>query len=195
MRRLPSKFRRPRVRFSAQRITEERAVLEEYGLRRKRELWRTEAIMRNMRQRARRLIAAKDAEGEKTLLRKLAKLGLLKGNATLDDVLALARKDLLERRLQTMVLRRGFAKTPMEARQFIVHGHIYVRGRRLSYPSYIVPADEENLIEFRLARKETKHGREKEEAKGNQGQEREGAGGGEARETGEGRAERAAAAG
>ncbi|MFQ6105734.1 MAG: S4 domain-containing protein, partial [Candidatus Hydrothermarchaeaceae archaeon] len=36
--------------------------------------------------------------------------------------------------------------TPKQARQFVVHGHIYVAGGRVTVPSYIVQSDEENKI-------------------------------------------------
>jgi len=62
--------------------------------------------------------------------------------------LGLRTKDLLERRLQTIVFRKGLAKTIYQARQLVVHGHIAIAGRRVTSPGYIVPVDEENLIDF-----------------------------------------------
>jgi small subunit ribosomal protein S4 len=43
---------------------------------------------------------------------------------------------LLERRLDTVVYRLGFAPTPLAARQLVVHGHILVNGRKVDRPSY-----------------------------------------------------------
>jgi small subunit ribosomal protein S4 len=43
---------------------------------------------------------------------------------------------LLERRLDNMVLRAGFAATIWAARQFVKHGHVLVDGVRLDLPSY-----------------------------------------------------------
>ncbi len=43
---------------------------------------------------------------------------------------------LLERRLDNMVYRAGFAGTIWAARQFVVHGHVLVDGERLDLPSY-----------------------------------------------------------
>ncbi|MFZ4814238.1 MAG: 30S ribosomal protein S4 [Phototrophicaceae bacterium] len=49
---------------------------------------------------------------------------------------------LLERRLDNMVYRAGFAATIWAARQMVVHGHINVNGRRLDLPSYsVIPGD------------------------------------------------------
>mgnify|MGYP001773173473 CR=1 FL=1 len=78
---------------------------------------------------------------------KLYKLGLLNEGATLDDVLGLTVKDILNRRLQTIVYKKGLANTPKQARQFIVHGHVKINGRKIIYPSYLVNRDEEDKIE------------------------------------------------
>lgn len=45
---------------------------------------------------------------------------------------------LLERRLDNVVYRLGFARTRPQARQFVGHGHILVDGRRVNIPSYLV---------------------------------------------------------
>jgi small subunit ribosomal protein S4 len=44
----------------------------------------------------------------------------------------------LERRLDNVVFRMGFANSRMQARQFVRHGHITVNGRRIDIPSYQV---------------------------------------------------------
>ena len=54
---------------------------------------------------------------------------------------------LLERRLDNVVFRMGFAKTRPEARQLTTHGHFLVNGQRVDIPSYLVkPGD---VIEVR----------------------------------------------
>jgi small subunit ribosomal protein S4 len=45
---------------------------------------------------------------------------------------------LLERRLDNLVYRAGWAATRPQARQFVSHGHIKVNGRRVNIPSYRV---------------------------------------------------------
>jgi small subunit ribosomal protein S4 len=45
---------------------------------------------------------------------------------------------LLERRLDNVVCKLGFAQSRKAARSLIVHGHIYVNGRRLDRPGYLV---------------------------------------------------------
>ncbi len=46
----------------------------------------------------------------------------------------------LERRLDNVVYRLGFADSRPQARQFVRHGHIAVDGRRVDIPSYLVKA-------------------------------------------------------
>ena len=148
MRRLKKKYKKPRKPWDKARIEKEKELMKKYGLRRKREIWRAEAILRNFRRRARELAAKKDKETEKILLDKLYRLGLLEKNATLDDVLSLTVEDILERRLQTMVFKKNLANTPKHARQLIVHGHIAVDGRRTIYPSFLVTRELEDKISF-----------------------------------------------
>lgn len=51
--------------------------------------------------------------------------------------------NLLERRLDNLVYRAGFAATIWAARQMVTHGHIYVNGKRLDLPSYqAIPGDQ-----------------------------------------------------
>ena len=49
---------------------------------------------------------------------------------------------LLERRLDTMVLRLGFASSPAQARQLVRHGHIQVDGRTVTIPSYLLEVNQ-----------------------------------------------------
>lgn len=148
MRKLRKKLKRPRKPWDKERIEREAELMKKYGLRRKREIWKAEEILRKFRRRARRLAAEKNKKEEKILIQKLARIGLLDENATLDDVLSLTVENILDRRLQTLVVEKGLAKTPKQARQFITHGHIVIGGRKTPYPSYLVPKDEENKIKF-----------------------------------------------
>lgn len=50
---------------------------------------------------------------------------------------------ILERRLDNVVYRLGFASSRAEARQLVLHGHFEVNGRKVNIPSYLVrPGDE-----------------------------------------------------
>ena len=50
---------------------------------------------------------------------------------------------MLERRLDSVVRRIGLASSRAQARQFILHGHIRVSGRKVNIPSYLVDVGEE----------------------------------------------------
>ena len=54
---------------------------------------------------------------------------------------------LLERRLDNVVFRLGFADSRSQARQLVRHGHIKLNGRKTNVPSCLVKADD--LIEWR----------------------------------------------
>jgi small subunit ribosomal protein S4 len=45
---------------------------------------------------------------------------------------------LLERRVDNVIYKLGFAPSRAAARQTISHGHVYVNGRRMNVPSYLV---------------------------------------------------------
>jgi small subunit ribosomal protein S4 len=49
---------------------------------------------------------------------------------------------LLERRLDNVVYRLGFASSRPEARQLVTHGHITINGKRVDIASYLVSAGE-----------------------------------------------------
>ncbi|HBO83877.1 MAG: 30S ribosomal protein S4 [Deltaproteobacteria bacterium GWC2_42_11] len=48
----------------------------------------------------------------------------------------------LERRLDNVVYRLGFADSRREARQLVMHGHFTVKGKTVNIPSYILKTDE-----------------------------------------------------
>ncbi len=142
---------KPRKPLDKRRLDSERELVRAYGLKNKRELWRIETILRRKRKSARALLALdleKRIKREKELVQSMQRLGLVHENAVLDDVLTLSTESLLERRLQTVVWRKGLANTANQARQFITHGHIAIGGKKIDKPSYLVPAEEENKIAY-----------------------------------------------
>jgi len=50
---------------------------------------------------------------------------------------------LLERRMDNMVFRMGFANSRIEARQLVSHGHFLVNGKPVNIPSYLLKAGDE----------------------------------------------------
>lgn len=144
------KFLRPSHPWEKDRIAAENKLLARYGLRRKEEIWKVETVLRGFRRNARRLLTASGSQAEletKQMLERLRRLGLVKGDATLDNVLGLTVENVLERRLQTLVYKKGMAKTALQARQLVLHGHITVGGKRMTVPSYLVGVGEEAEIQ------------------------------------------------
>jgi len=145
------KYTKPSHPWESERLREELILVGEYGLRNKKELWKAQTILRKYRRRARNIRVMPEEQQKKEteiLIKKLYRLGILPENATIDDVLQLTVNDFLERRIQTLVYRKGLARTPHQARQFIVHGHIAIGGRRVRSPGYIVNLEEEDDIDY-----------------------------------------------
>ncbi|NLF88087.1 30S ribosomal protein S4 [Candidatus Bathyarchaeota archaeon] len=145
------KFDTPRFRWRKDVLQEELKLLGQYGLRNKHELWRHKTTLSKSRGIARSLVSQtteQRAKMENELLAQLKKKGILQETAVLDNVLDLTIEDILERRLQTIVFRKGLARTTFQARQIITHGHISIDGRRVTIPGYIVPKEEEPKIAY-----------------------------------------------
>lgn len=148
------KYEAPRFPWSKTELSEELRLLGEYGLRNKRELRRHHYMISKYRTLARQLLAQPEDERvvlEKQLISKLAFIRVIQENADLDDVLDLSVDQILARRLQTLVFKNGLARTPYQARQMIVHGHISIKGRKVTVPSYLVPGNEESNIQYTSA--------------------------------------------
>ena len=148
-RRITKKYSSPKHPWRADRIAEEKEIERKYGLKNKREIWKGHAVLRAGRQQARSLLAQRtpQAEREKTqLIARLVRLGLLNQDSGIDDILALKTEDFLNRRLQTIIFKKGMASTVNQARQFITHGFVTIRGRKVTAPSYIVKVEEEAQI-------------------------------------------------
>jgi len=153
------RYSRPRKLFEKTRIKEENLLLKKYGLKNKKEIWKAEFYIHRIRKQAKELITAPQSKQEECLSR-LIKIGLIKPNSKIDDVLALKKENILERRLQTLVLRKGLAKTARQARQLIVHRHTLLNDRIVTIPSQIISLGEENSIKLKEGRK---HAKEKKE--------------------------------
>jgi small subunit ribosomal protein S4 len=148
---IKSKYSGPGHPWQKERIDEERLVKREYGLKNKTEIYRARSALKTVADLAKKLIAARGTQADKErqqLLSRLARLGLVKQGAELDAILGLQLKNLLERRLQTMVFRKGLARSMNQSRQLIVHEHIMVGNRTVSSPGYNVPVDEEASLAF-----------------------------------------------
>ena len=142
-------WQKPKRPLNYDLIMDELKTLGTFGLKTKRELWKTQTELSRVRLQARSLLALRQDERERKepiLMQSLSKIGLVNEDSTLDDVLNLQVNDLLSRRLQTMAQRKLYFKTPYQARQAIVHGHIMIGDSVVTIPSYIVKTDEEAKI-------------------------------------------------
>jgi small subunit ribosomal protein S4 len=143
-------FSRPKNPWRSEQLAQELYLVGTYGLRNKRELWKTQGELSNVRKQARHLLAAsievRTKDGKK-LLDSLSRRGLVAEGVALDDVLNLSVEDFLGRRLQTLIYKKGAAVSPLQARQLIVHGHIKIGKRTVDIPGYQVTAEEEGALQ------------------------------------------------
>ena len=136
-------YARPRKAFEKTRIEEENVLVKNYGLKNKREIWKSLAKIGYFRKRAKALAMASREEQE-VFFRKLNALGLKVDSIT--EALDLQVEDLLKRRLPTIVTRLKFANTIRQARQMVVHKRVRVGKGFVNSPSYLVRVEEENII-------------------------------------------------
>jgi small subunit ribosomal protein S4 len=144
----------PKRPYETTALLEDLRLIGTYGLRNKRELWRAHSELSKIRGRARDLLSLGISERighERELILKLAKLGLVMENGHLEDVLTLTIDEVMERRLQTYIFRRGMANSLYQARQLITHGHIVINDRKVTSPSYNVKIEDEKTIAFALS--------------------------------------------
>jgi len=145
------KYTRPKSPWRADQLAQELYLLGNFGLRNKRELWKAQTRLSSVRKQARTLLAATEQvrlREESKLLDSLRRKGLVAEGANLDDILSLTVEDVLARRLQTVVFKKGMALSPLHSRQLIVHGHVMVGGRRITIPGYGVSRNEEETIKL-----------------------------------------------
>ena len=147
------KFDWPKKLWDKPRILEENKLVEEYGLKNKKEIWKTDAKIKYFRNRAKALITA-DSSDQEAFFNKLNIIGLKV--SSISDVLALEIEDLLKRRLSTVVWKKGLANTAKNARQLITHKKVKVGEIVVDVPSYIVKLAEEKTLTIKLKVKKPK---------------------------------------
>ena len=142
-------WKKPKRPLNYDLMMDELKILGTFGLKTKRELWKTQTELSRVRLQARSLLALRQEIRERkepVLIQSLSKIGLVDQNSTLDDVLNLQVTDLLSRRLQTIAQKKLYFKTPYQARQAIVHGHVMIGDSVITIPSYVVKTEEEAKI-------------------------------------------------
>ena len=135
-------------------IEEEAVLVKDYGLKNKKEIRKVELKLSKFKSLAKsfnKSAETKNSQEAKNFIEKLKQEGYLNADATsLDEVLDIELRDILERRLSNILYKNKLAKTPKQARQFITHKHVKVAGRVIDSPSYSVSLAEEALVEFKL---------------------------------------------
>ncbi|MAE49275.1 30S ribosomal protein S4 [Candidatus Pacearchaeota archaeon] len=155
MKRKQKKYSKPKQPFDLDRIQEENKLRDRYGLKNKKEIWKTLAKINYYRSRAKALAKASEEEREAFFI-KLQSLGLQTESTA--DVLDLQVENLLERRLPTIVAKQKLAPTVKTARQMVVHKLITIGGNTVNTPSYIVPVSQEKTIAVKNLRSSQRAG-------------------------------------
>jgi small subunit ribosomal protein S4 len=147
-------YEKPTRKFEKVRQADEVRLLVNYGLRNKREVWKSQMVLRRFRRAARDITAMSSAgvdpkaveQRKRQMLEHLERMGFLGADAGIEAVLSLKVEQQLERRLQTIVYRKGLARSPKQARQFVTHGHIMIGTRKVTIPGYHVSRAEEAQV-------------------------------------------------
>lgn len=147
------KYSRPKKLYDAALIKEEQNLIKKYGLKTRREIWKANFAIGRIRNIAKSLITAKEEDKNKFLEKQLQKGFPAESIA---DILGLNKEDWLKRRLQSIVVKKGLAKTHNQARQFIAHKHVTLNGKIIDAPSHFTTLEEEQNIALNLSLPEKK---------------------------------------
>lgn len=154
---LPIKHRKKysshKKRWDKQTIVEEKELMTNYALKNKKDIRKAQFLVDKFKRLAKsynRSEDTKSSEQAQLFMDSLKARGYLNQEAmSLDDVLNITVRDVLERRLSNIVYKLKFARSPAQARQFVVHRHVRIGGKVVDSPSYLVPLQEEATLEFR----------------------------------------------
>merc|ERR1712072_348369 len=148
--------KRPRRSYDKERLDAELKLIGTYGLKNKREIWRVGLVLSKVRAVARQLLTLEERDPQRVfqgqaLMRRMIRYGILdEDKKRLDYVLALKIEDFMELRLQTLVFKRGLAKSIHHARVLIRQKHIRVGRQIVDIPSFTVRVESQPHIEFSL---------------------------------------------
>ncbi len=153
---LPIKHRKKYVshkkKWDKQTIVDEAVLVSDYSIKNKNEIRKIELLLSKYKKIAKEMNSNADikkSEEAKNFIEKLKQNGFLTLEAeSLDEVLDIKVRDILERRLANIVYKMKLAKSPSQARQFVTHKHIRVGGKIITSPTYLVSLKLEPTIEF-----------------------------------------------
>jgi small subunit ribosomal protein S4 len=151
IKRFKKKYTTPMHPWNATRILLEGEIKSKYGVANKKEIWKMESALKSFKDQAKNLLTREDVQAAKEreqMQHRMVSLGLVKSNSEMDDILGLQLRDIMNRRLQTLVLKKRMARSIKHARQLIVHEHVTVGGKKITSPSYLVLLSEEGSISF-----------------------------------------------
>lgn len=144
------RYQRPSHPWQRERILEEKGISKKYGLKNKKDIWKLNTLLSKYKRQAKKLSAldTKQSQTEtKQLFNKLKSYGLIT-EESYDAVLSMNLSNIMERRLQTMLVTKKLARTVKQARQMITHNHVCINGKTIDSPSYLVKISEEHSINF-----------------------------------------------
>lgn len=149
-------WNRPKNPYEKLRLCNEIRMINFFGLKNKRELWRTQFFLSKLRKVAEKLIYKK-AKLERIPTQSYGILWFcykynFMNNMTfcLESIIKIDLRSILSRRLQTVVKQLKLSKTIHEARILIMHKHIQVKNQIVNKPSFLVRKDNEIFISFSL---------------------------------------------
>ena len=143
------KFEKPKNIWNLARINADNELLKEYGLKNMKELWKVQSDLSKLRNNVRLLLSGTGSDSvANSIITRLVKLGVIPADSTLEKLLDLNESAFLSRRLQSVVFKKGLARSIKQARQLVVHGFISINGKKVNKPGYMVKAEEELKIGY-----------------------------------------------